>query len=97
MCVYGLSIRECDYHICCFLFVILWTSTSICTIETRPNPNHLFLEQSATVLPKLSGQLQRINELLTSYLGFQYPFLFPYGKDGYKHDALHRYTHTSQG
>ena len=37
-----------------------------------------------------SGRLQRINELHTSYLGFQYPLLFPYAKDGYRHDLRHR-------
>ena len=29
-------------------------------------------------------------ELHTSYLGFQYPLLFPYGEDGYRHDVTHR-------
>ena len=32
----------------------------------------------------------------TSYLCFQYPLLFPYGEDGYRHDVFHRSTHTSQ-
>lgn len=32
------------------------------------------------------GQLQRINELNPSYLGLQYPLLFPYGEDGYRED-----------
>ena len=36
------------------------------------------------------GRLQRINDLHTSYLGFQYLLLFPYGEDGYRHDASHR-------
>ena len=43
-----------------------------------------------------NGKLQRIDELHTSYLRFQNPFLFPYGEDGYRHDVLHRSTHTSQ-
>lgn len=30
-----------------------------------------------------SGSLKRINELHASYLGLQYPLLFPYGEDGY--------------
>jgi len=35
-------------------------------------------------------KLQSINELHTSYLGYQYPLLFPYGEDGYRHDISHR-------
>jgi len=35
------------------------------------------------------GQLQRIHELHSSYLALQYPFLFPYGEDGYRPDILH--------
>ena len=42
------------------------------------------------IMEKQSGKLQRINELHTSYLGFQYPLLFPYGEDGYRHDVSHR-------
>jgi len=41
-------------------------------------------------MEKQSGKLQRINELHTSYLEFQYPLLFPYGEDGYRHDVNHR-------
>lgn len=37
-----------------------------------------------------SGNLKRINELHTSYLGYQYPLLFPFGEDGYRQDVLHR-------
>ncbi|KAF1858753.1 hypothetical protein Lal_00044786 [Lupinus albus] len=36
-----------------------------------------------------SGQLKRIDELHASYLAFQYPLLFPYGEDGYRHDVCH--------
>jgi len=43
-----------------------------------------------------SGKLQRIDELHTCYLSFQYPLLFPYDEDGYRHDVLHRSTHTSK-
>ncbi|KAG5054808.1 hypothetical protein JHK85_007318 [Glycine max] len=39
-----------------------------------------------------SGQLQRIDELHSSYLGLQYPLLFPYDEDGYIPDILHRVT-----
>ncbi|KAG4946474.1 hypothetical protein JHK87_042481 [Glycine soja] len=45
---------------------------------------------------KTECKLQRIDELHTSYLCFQYPLLFPYGEDGYRHDVFHRSTHTSQ-
>ncbi|KAF1866293.1 hypothetical protein Lal_00024297 [Lupinus albus] len=44
-----------------------------------------------------SGQLKRINELHASYLAFQYPLLFPYGEDGYRHDVCHRDRLSSQG
>jgi len=36
-----------------------------------------------------SGNLQIINELHTIYLRFQYPLLFPYGEDEYRHDVSH--------
>jgi len=42
------------------------------------------------IMENKSGRLQRINELHTSYLGFQYPLLFSYGEDGYRHDVRHR-------
>lgn len=42
------------------------------------------------------NQLQRIDELHPSYLGFQFSILFPYGEDGYRHDVLHRAMHTTQ-
>jgi len=42
------------------------------------------------IMEKQSGKLQRINELQTSYLGFQYPLLFPYGEDNYRHGVNHR-------
>ena len=48
------------------------------------------------ILERQSGRLQRINELHTSYLGLQYPFLFPYGEDGYRHDVQHRNRNSSQ-
>ncbi|KAH1229073.1 ATP-dependent DNA helicase PIF4 [Glycine max] len=41
------------------------------------------------ILEKQSGHLQRINELHLSYLGLQYPPLFPYGEDGYHSDIKH--------
>ena len=48
------------------------------------------------ILERQSGRLQRINELHTSYLGLQYPLLFPYGEDGYRHDVQHRNRNSSQ-
>ncbi|KAL6554152.1 hypothetical protein OROMI_019825 [Orobanche minor] len=33
-----------------------------------------------------TGYLKRINELHASYLGLQYPLIFPYGEDGYRED-----------
>ncbi|RZB57663.1 ATP-dependent DNA helicase PIF1 [Glycine soja] len=43
-----------------------------------------------------NGELQRIHELHCSYLGLQYPLLFPYGEDGYRPDILHRCTPSSR-
>ena len=42
------------------------------------------------ILEKQSGKLQRINEFHPSYLGLQYPLLFPYGEDGHRSDIKHR-------
>lgn len=38
------------------------------------------------IIETQSGDLKRINELNTAYLGLQYPLLFPYGEDGYRED-----------
>ncbi|KAL5176773.1 hypothetical protein HKD37_08G022645 [Glycine soja] len=43
-----------------------------------------------------NGELQRIHKLHSSYLGLQYPLLFPYGEDGYRPDILHRSTSSSR-
>ncbi|RZB57750.1 hypothetical protein D0Y65_046418 [Glycine soja] len=43
-----------------------------------------------------NGELQRIHELHSSYLGLQHPILFPYGEDGYRPDILHRCTLSSR-
>ena len=48
------------------------------------------------IMENRSGKLETINELHTSYLGFQYPLLFPYEEDGYRHDVNHRLTSTSK-
>ena len=48
------------------------------------------------ILENQSGRLQRINELHPSYLGLQYPLMFPCGEDGYCSDINHRdldYSH----
>ena len=42
------------------------------------------------IVEKQSGHLERINELHPSYLGLQYPLLFPYGEDGYHSNTKHR-------
>ncbi|KAF1870934.1 hypothetical protein Lal_00015234 [Lupinus albus] len=46
--------------------------------------------QRDIIMETQSGQLKRIDELHASYLAFQYPLLFPYGEDGYRHDVCHR-------
>lgn len=43
------------------------------------------------ILHGQSGDLQRIDEFQASYLGFQYPIIFPYGEDGYRPGILLRY------
>ncbi|XP_058774354.1 uncharacterized protein LOC131648630 [Vicia villosa] len=47
-------------------------------------------EKRDIIMQKQCGQLQRIDEYHTSYLGFQYPLLFPYGEDGYRPNIRHR-------
>ncbi|XP_016165226.1 uncharacterized protein LOC107607839 [Arachis ipaensis] len=51
------------------------------------------------VVETQSGRLQRINQLNPSYLGLQYPLLFPYGEDGFKeHIPLNkRHTNSTKG
>ncbi|KAG5063501.1 hypothetical protein JHK85_004684 [Glycine max] len=48
------------------------------------------------ILETQNGQLQRIDELHSSYLGLQYPLLFPYGEDAYGPDILHHATSSGQ-
>ncbi|KAL5161953.1 ATP-dependent DNA helicase PIF1 [Glycine soja] len=48
------------------------------------------------ILETQTSQLQRIDDFHSSYLGLQYPLLFPYGEDGYRSDILHRATSTSE-
>lgn len=52
---------------------------------------------SDIIMETQSGELQRINELHASYLGYQYPLLFPYGEDDYRHDVTHQAIESSQG
>ncbi|KAL6564888.1 hypothetical protein OROMI_016338 [Orobanche minor] len=44
------------------------------------------LERDVIVETK-SGCLKRVNHLNASFLGLQYPLLFPYGQDGYREDV----------
>ena len=48
------------------------------------------------ILETRRGDLQRINELHDTYLALQYPLLFPYGEDRYRHDILHKVTFLGQ-
>ncbi|XP_058786723.1 uncharacterized protein LOC131661242 [Vicia villosa] len=47
-------------------------------------------EKRDIIMHKQSGDLQRIDEYHSSYLGYQYPLLFPYGEDGYRPNVKHR-------
>lgn len=47
-------------------------------------------ENRDIIVQKQCGELQRIDEYHTSYLGYQYPLLFPYGEDGYRPNVRHR-------
>jgi hypothetical protein len=42
------------------------------------------------IIQERGGKLERINEFHTSYLGYQYPLIFPYGEDGYRRGTLHK-------
>ena len=42
------------------------------------------------------GVNSRINELQESYLGLQYPLMFSYSEDGYRHDVQHNDKQLSQ-
>ncbi|KAH1222189.1 hypothetical protein GmHk_12G035407 [Glycine max] len=52
------------------------------------NPN----SRRDIIVETQNGQLQRIHELHSNYLGLQFPLLLPYGEDGYRLDILHRAT-----
>ncbi|KAI5404812.1 hypothetical protein KIW84_051829 [Lathyrus oleraceus] len=47
-------------------------------------------EKRDIIVQKQCGELQRIDEYHTGYLGYQYPLLFPYGEDGYRPNVRHR-------
>ncbi|XP_047260759.1 uncharacterized protein LOC124894037, partial [Capsicum annuum] len=49
------------------------------------------------IIESQSGQLKRINELNASYLGLQYPLLFPYGEDGYRENISLNLKDESSG
>jgi len=53
-------------------------------------------ERRDIIMQGQSGNLQRIDEFHASYLGFQYPLLFPYGEDGYRLGILHRFRHETR-
>jgi hypothetical protein len=42
------------------------------------------------IVQEQSGNLERIDEFHSAYLGYQYPLLFPYGEDGYRRGTLHK-------
>ncbi|KAG4997228.1 hypothetical protein JHK84_028255 [Glycine max] len=44
-----------------------------------------------------ASKLQRIDDLNTSYLAYQYPLLFLYGEEGYRLDVLYRAKHCFNG
>ncbi|XP_057808815.1 uncharacterized protein LOC131023286 [Salvia miltiorrhiza] len=44
-----------------------------------------------------TGELKRINELHATYLGLQYPLLFPYGEDGFREDIPLNVPGSSSG
>lgn len=49
------------------------------------------------VVETKQGGLKRITELHASYLGLQYPLIFPYGEDGYREDISITTTSNSAG
>jgi hypothetical protein len=51
-----------------------------------------YAEKRDIIMETQGGRLQRIDEFHTSYLGYQYPLLFPYGEDGYRPNIRHRET-----
>jgi len=51
--------------------------------------------QRDIILQGQSGDLQWIDEFHGSYLGLQYPLLFPYGEDGYRPGILLRYKNDT--
>ncbi|GAU36985.1 hypothetical protein TSUD_150210 [Trifolium subterraneum] len=42
------------------------------------------------IVQEQSGKLERISEFHPSYLGYQYPLIFPYGEDGFRRGTLHK-------
>ncbi|KAM3319097.1 hypothetical protein P3S67_006297 [Capsicum chacoense] len=49
------------------------------------------------IIESQSERLKRINELNASYLGLQYPLLFPYGEDGYRENIFLNLKDESSG
>ncbi|CAK8562426.1 unnamed protein product [Lathyrus sativus] len=52
-----------------------------------------YVNERDIIIQEHDGQLQRIYEFHASYLEFQYPLIFVYGKDGYGPNILHKYQH----
>ncbi|XP_035841352.1 uncharacterized protein LOC118488221 [Helianthus annuus] len=48
------------------------------------------LDNRDVIVDSKKDGLQRISELHPSYITLQYPLLFPFGKDGYRIDILHK-------
>ncbi|GAU49129.1 hypothetical protein TSUD_376720 [Trifolium subterraneum] len=42
------------------------------------------------IIQEQGGQLERINEFHSAYLGYKYPLIFPYGEDGFRRGTLHK-------
>ncbi|CAK8577428.1 unnamed protein product [Lathyrus sativus] len=43
------------------------------------------------IIQACDGNLQRVEELHSSYLIYQYPLIFFYGENGYRDNILHKY------
>ncbi|XP_058733259.1 uncharacterized protein LOC131604861 [Vicia villosa] len=48
------------------------------------------------LIQRHNGGLQRIDEFHPAYLAYQYPFIFPYGEDGYRKNIMHKYRHETE-
>lgn len=46
-------------------------------------------EERDIIMQRQGGKLKHIDEFHASYLDFQYPLIFPYGEDEYRHNIAH--------